>query len=376
MFASIISPESDSLNKSWAEFSKCTGITIAYEGCNHFESQLPMRVAGRQRARHRVHPAARSAAEDGRRPARSSAAPAGGRRTTSTSTGTRRGRPTAPSTARSTRAPMSSNMKSFVWYSPKVFTADGLHRPHHVGRADEAVSDKMVADGSASRGAAASSPARATGWPATDWLEQIVLRQSGRRRLRQVGQPRGQVRLARDHRGDGHAGRLDEEPDYVNAGFGDVKTIATTTFQDAGKPILDRQVRRCSSRRRSTRRSGRQGHDGRGQDGDVFAFYLPPIEHAVRQPGRGWRRVRHRVLATVPRSRPSRPTCRPRVRDQPGQGRDGWVSANNGVSTDAYTDPIDQLSAKYLTDPTATFRFDASDLMPAAVGCGCGVDAR
>jgi len=35
-----------------------------------------------------------------------------------------------------------------------------------------------------------------------------------------------------------------------------------------------------------------------------------------------------------------------------------------------YQTPIDALSAKYLTDPTATFRFDASDLMPAAVGAG------
>ena len=35
-----------------------------------------------------------------------------------------------------------------------------------------------------------------------------------------------------------------------------------------------------------------------------------------------------------------------------------------------YTDPIDQLSAKYLTDPNSTFRFDASDLMPAAIGSG------
>ena len=48
----------------------------------------------------------------------------------------------------------------------------------------------------------------------------------------------------------------------------------------------------------------------------------------------------------------------------------GWVSANNGVDKSLYTDPIDQLSVKYLTDPTATFRFDASDLMPAAVGSG------
>src|SRR5215813_12414210 len=46
MFASIVSPESDSLQKSWAEFSSCTGITIQYEGSNDFESQLPVRVQG------------------------------------------------------------------------------------------------------------------------------------------------------------------------------------------------------------------------------------------------------------------------------------------------------------------------------------------
>ena len=48
----------------------------------------------------------------------------------------------------------------------------------------------------------------------------------------------------------------------------------------------------------------------------------------------------------------------------------GWVSANNGVDKSLYTNPIDALSAKYLTDPNATFRFDASDLMPSAVGSG------
>ena len=40
-----------------------------------------------------------------------------------------------------------------------------------------------------------------------------------------------------------------------------------------------------------------------------------------------------------------------------------------GVPLDAYAPgSIDQLSAQYLTDPQGTFRFDASDLMPAAVG--------
>jgi alpha-glucoside transport system substrate-binding protein len=46
MFASIISPESDSLQKSWAKFSQCTGIKISYEGSNDFESQLAVRVSG------------------------------------------------------------------------------------------------------------------------------------------------------------------------------------------------------------------------------------------------------------------------------------------------------------------------------------------
>ena len=50
------------------------------------------------------------------------------------------------------------------------------------------------------------------------------------------------------------------------------------------------------------------------------------------------------------------------------------MSANSGVPLDTYVDPIDALSAKYLTDPTGTFRFDASDLMPAAVGAGSVLD--
>ena len=48
-----------------------------------------------------------------------------------------------------------------------------------------------------------------------------------------------------------------------------------------------------------------------------------------------------------------------------------WVSANSGVPLDAYAPgSIDQLSAQFLTNPEGTFRFDASDLMPAAVGAG------
>ena len=46
IFGSILSPESDSLNKSWAQFQSCTGITIKYTGSNTFESDLPVKVNG------------------------------------------------------------------------------------------------------------------------------------------------------------------------------------------------------------------------------------------------------------------------------------------------------------------------------------------
>ena len=48
----------------------------------------------------------------------------------------------------------------------------------------------------------------------------------------------------------------------------------------------------------------------------------------------------------------------------------GWVSANTGLDVANLVSPIDQLSGEIFQDPEVTFRFDASDLMPGAVGAG------
>ena len=44
-------------------------------------------------------------------------------------------------------------------------------------------------------------------------------------------------------------GKVIKNPDYVNGGIGDVKSIASTTFQDAGLPILKDQ---CAMHRQAT----------------------------------------------------------------------------------------------------------------------------
>ena len=123
MFASIISPESDSLQTSWSEFSKCTGITISYEGANDFESQLPVRVTGGNAPDLAIIPQPgllQQMVKSGKvaKPADQTVANVDKYWNKSWK---------AYGTVNGTfyAAPMSANMKSLVWYSPKAFTAAG-----------------------------------------------------------------------------------------------------------------------------------------------------------------------------------------------------------------------------------------------------------
>ena len=267
-------------------------------------------------------------------------------------------------------APNSSNMKSFVWYSPKVFAEKGYTVPTTW---DElfALSDQMVADGIKPWCGGIESGG-ATGWPATDWLEQIVLRQFGGDVYDQwiahtVLFDSPEITAAMDTL----AGWM-KNPDYVNGGFGNVQTIATTAFQDAGKPILDGK---CAMLQQASFYAAQWESFKPGavvaEDGDVFAFYLPQIDEAVAANpvvggGEFTTAFSDRPEVQAVQTYLSSPEYATARAAQPG----GWVSANNAVPLDTYTDAIAQLSAKYLTDPAGVFRFDASDLMPAAVGAG------
>jgi alpha-glucoside transport system substrate-binding protein len=158
---------------------------------------------------------------------------------------------------------------------------------------------------------------------------------------------------------------------YANAGFGDTKTIATTAFQDGGKPII--VGNKCGMYQQASFYANFWVNFKKdatiAEDGDVFAFYLPPINPDVTTPivGGG-------EFVTAFADRPEVQAFQTYLASDTFatlKVKEGtWVSANNGVPLDAYSDPISALSAKYLTDSTATFRFDASDLMPAAVGAG------
>jgi alpha-glucoside transport system substrate-binding protein len=362
MYASIVAPESDSLQKSWAEFSSCTGIKIQYEGNNDFESQLPVRVQGGNAPDLAIIPQPGLLAQmvkTGKVAKPDSVVNANEDKywskvwkTYATVNGT------------FYAAPMSANMKSMVWYSPKAFKAAGYQVP--TTWADlMALSDKIAATGKKPWCGGLGS-GTATGWPATDWLEEIVLGKYGGDVYDQwvshkVKFSDPQIISAMQT----VAGWM-QNPKYVNGGFGDVKTIATTTFQDAGKPIL---TGNCFMLQQASF-YGAQWPTGTnvGPDGDAFAFYLPANNPSINTPVEGGGEFvtafsNRGEVQKVQEYLSTADWASSRVKVAPG-----WVSANTGVDKSLYTNPVDQLSAKYLTDPNATFRFDASDLMPAAVG--------
>lgn len=69
------------------------------------------------------------------------------------------------------------NVKSLVWYDPKVFAAKGYEVPDSWFKL-LALSGQMLADGTAPWSIGLESGA-ASGWPGTDWIEDIMLRTAG-----------------------------------------------------------------------------------------------------------------------------------------------------------------------------------------------------
>lgn len=365
MFGSILSPESNSLNKSWAKFQSCTGIKIQYTGSNTFESDLPVKVNGGNAPSLAIIPqpgllAQMVASGAVKKPSAGTVANEANWNAAWKGYGSVKGTFYA--------APMSSNMKSLVWYSPKYFSAHNYTIPT-TWAGLMALSAKITSDNNGAKAwCGGISSGTASGWAATDWLEEAVLGTYGGQvyddwisHKIKFSDPQIQAAMKTV------AGYM-QNPQWVNGGYGSVKTIATTTFQNAGLPILKKQ---CGMLQQASFYEAQWPKGTKvGPDADVNAFYLPGVSPSVKTPVEGGGEFvtafkDDGATQAVQTYLSSPEWANSRIKVAPG-----WVSANEKVDQSLYTDPIDKLSAKYLADPTATFRFDASDAMPAAVGSG------
>lgn len=365
VYTNITAPEDQQYKDMFAPFAECTGATVELESSRDFEAQLTVRVQGGNPPDIALIPSpgvlASIAGSGAIKPAPQSVIDNVDKyysedwRDYGTVDGVLYG------------APSGAFVKSIVWYSPSVFGDGDYEIPTTWDQMVE-LSDQMAADGIKPWCAGIAS-GTATGWPLTDWVEDVILRQQGVEFYDQwvahdVPFTDERVVEALDTVGD-----ILKNPDYVNGGIGDVESIASTTFQDAGLPVGTGQcgMYHIGDFYGSIFPEGTKI----GEDGDVFAFPLPPEQDGDAVPTE--------VGGEFAAAFADRPEVQafqaylssPEAADaQAASTTTSRVSPNTGVDTLLYPSPVSQLSASILTDAAAVIRYDGSDLMPAAVGSG------
>ncbi len=368
VYTSIVTPEDQQQIDSYKPFEQCTGATIKYEGSKEFEAQLPVRVKGGNAPDIAIVPQPgllKTLVATGKVVKAPDAVAANVDKFWGKDW---KGYGTVDGTFYA--APLGANVKSFVWYSPKAFADKGYQVPQTF---DElmTLTEKIANDDKKGKPwCAGIGSGDATGWPATDWLEDMLLRTAGPDVYDQwvnheipFNDPQVAEALAK-------VGNILKNPKYVNGGFGDVKTIASTTFQEAGQPILDGS---CWMHRQASFYAANWPEGTKvAEDGDVWAFYFPAIDPAKGKPvlggGEFIAAFSDRPEVQAFQTYLSTDTWANNKAKATPNG--GWVSANKGLDVNNLVSPLDKLSAQILQDPKAQFRFDGSDQMPGAVGAG------
>ncbi|MCP2322459.1 alpha-glucoside transport system substrate-binding protein [Hamadaea flava] len=362
VYTSIRDAEADLLQQSWKQWADCTGVKIDYEGNGDFEAQLQVRVQGGNAPDIAFIPQpgllSKLAKAGNLKPA--------AEKTQAMATQNYSGDWLKYATVdgKLYGAPLGSNVKSFVWYSPKMFKDKGWTIPTSW---DELISlsDKIAATGIKPWCAGIESGS-ATGWPATDWIEDVLLRDQGPDVYDQwvahsipFNDPK--IVSAVDK-----VGSILKNDKYVNGGLGGVKSIATTSFQAGGTPIT---TGKCALHRQASFYANQWPQGTKvAEDGDVFAFYFPAVDPSKKPVlGAG-------EFTAIFDDRPevqAFQTYLASAEHANSRAKLGnWVSANKGLDIANVANPIDKKSVEILKDSSTVFRFDGSDLMPASVGAG------
>jgi alpha-glucoside transport system substrate-binding protein len=357
VYATIRDVEADKLQQSWKQFEDCTNIKIDYEGSAEFETQIKVRAEGGSAPDLAVFP------QPG---LLSSFVKTNKLKPVPAPVKANLDKNWAPDWAKYTTidgktygAPLGSNVKSFVWYSPSLFKEKGYAVPKSW---DELIklSDTIAAT-DVKAWCAGIESGDATGWPATDWLEDIILRDQGPEVYDQWVSHKIPFNDPKIISAAERAATILKNPKYV----GNPKTIVTTSFQEGGLPVKEKK---CGLHRQASFYANQWVKGTKvAEDGDVFAFYFPPIDPAKGKPvlvaGEFVSAFADRdevVKVQTYLASAEWANSRAKLGD--------WVSANKGLDVSAVVNPIDKLSVQILQDPSTVARFDGSDLMPAQVG--------
>lgn len=254
------------------------------------------------------------------------------------------------------------DLKSLVWYSPENFADAGYEIPTTMEDL-KALTDQIVADGGTPWCIGLGSGG-ATGWPATDWVEDMMLRtQSPADYDKWVSNemPFNDPKVVAAIEEFGAFARNDA---YVAGGAG---AVATTDFRDSPKGMFESPPQCYMHRQASFIPAFFPEGTVVGEDADFF--YFPAYADkdlgapvlgagtlfAITNPSDG-----AAALVEFLQSPEAHEVW---------MSKGGFLTPHKGVDTSKFIDDTSRNMNDILLNAT-TFRFDASDLMPGAVGAG------
>lgn len=262
------------------------------------------------------------------------------------------------------------SVKSLIWYNPKIFQTKGYAVPDTW---DELMTlcKQMIRNKDIPWSIGLESGA-ASGWPGTDWIEDILLRQAGpeiydKWMAHKISWTHPAVKTAFETYGN-----IARDPAMV---LGGATGMLTTNFGDAPSALFTRPPMACLHRQASFIQGFiQQQNPGLvpGKDFDVFPFPPFTANKKARGPSKNPLLIGGDVINCF--------SDRPEVMMFAGflisrTAQEIWVkklgelSSNRHTNPDLFTNPITRKTWAMLSTAAVT-RYDASDMMPGAVGNG------
>ncbi|MBX9469233.1 MAG: ABC transporter substrate-binding protein [Rhizobium sp.] len=258
--------------------------------------------------------------------------------------------------------PYKTDVKSLVWYSPENFEDAGYEVPQTMEEL-KALTEKIVADGGTPWCIGLGSGA-ATGWPATDWVEDMMLR---------TASPADYDKwVSNEMKFDdpivvnaiNEFGWFAKNDKFVVGGAG---AVASTDFRDSPKGLFASPPQCYLHHQASFIPSFFPEGTSVGEDADFF--YFPAYaEKDLGSPvlGAG---TTFTITKDSKAARAFIEFLKSPIAHEVWMAQKGFLTPHKGVNTEVFTDPTVRKMNDVLLKAT-TFRFDASDLMPGAVGAG------
>ena len=254
------------------------------------------------------------------------------------------------------------DLKSLVWYSPEAFDEAGYDIPTTME--DLKALTQEIADAGETPWCIGLGSGAATGWPATDWVEDMM--------LRTLPPADYDAWVANELKFDDpkviaaieEFGAFARNDAFVDGG---ASAVANTDFRDSPTGLFEIPPK-CYMHRQASFIPA-FFPEGTTVGEDVDFFYFPA--YADKDLGAPVLGAGTLFAITNPSDAANAflEFLKLPLAHELWMAQGGFLTAHAGVNLDTYSEDSLRAQGKILQDAT-TFRFDASDLMPAEIGAG------